>query len=33
MAVDFAIIWSTATIQQAQFTPFLQTSITAGFSL
>ena len=24
MAVDFAIIWSTATIQQAQFTQFLQ---------
>jgi len=33
MAVDFAIIWSTATIPQAQFTPFLQTAATAGFSL
>ena len=30
LAVAFGIIWSTATIPQAQFTQFLQT---AGFSL
>jgi len=34
MPVAFAIIiWSTATIPQAQFTQFLQTATTAGFSL
>jgi len=33
MAVDFAIIRSAVTIPQAQFTQFLQTATTAGFSL
>jgi len=33
MAVDFAIIWSTVTIPQAQFTQFLQTATKAEFSL
>jgi len=33
LAVAFAIIWSTTTMPQAQFTQFLQTAATAGFSL